>query len=129
MREVVRGAGLGGITTLGRIERDEIANPGIRTLESIAAALGVPVTQFFTDFHLRPIDYDEAEPWRRQMYDSLIGFLERRGRELAVAEEERGYLLDIDYRGAAKVANFNDDFWEAQLRIFRKHLKGRGEAT
>ena len=59
------------------------------------------------------------------MYESLKGFLERQSVELAIDDDERAYLMDLDYRGNTEHEGFNDDFWEAELRTYRKYLKGR----
>ena len=68
--------------------------------------------------------YDD-EAWRQRMYESLERFLERQSVELAIDADERAYLTDLDYRGNVQHEGFNDDFWEAELRTYRKYLKRR----
>lgn len=37
------------LNTISRLERDEYDNPGIKTLEALAAALGVPVADLLAE--------------------------------------------------------------------------------
>lgn len=112
--------------TLNKTHLNEIASAieyDVSLFWSGISGPGGEISEEHSDYQINPPDPEEMDEWHGQMYDSLKGFLERKSAELQLDEEDRAFLLDIDFRGNTKHPDFNDEFWEWLLRNYRKNLK------
>ena len=103
-------------TSVARIERDETTSPRLSTLKKIAEALNMSIVELIGGSV--KINKGNSDELRR----SLLRFIERRGVELAIDGNDRDFLFSLSVN--TSIVDHNDDWWEGQLRIFRKHQRG-----
>ena len=103
-------------TSISRIERDETTSPRLSTLKKIAGALNISVAELIGG------SVKSNKGNNDDLRRSLLLFIERRGVELAIDGNDRDFLFSLSVN--TSIVDHNDDWWEGQLRIFRKHQRG-----
>ena len=95
---------------LWQLEKDPKKHPSVQTLERLAKALGVPVTEFIED--------SEAQGHASATSPSgLADFVRHRGPALGVTKTDVEVMRNIHFRGAQPEA-FED--WELLFLFLRK---------
>ena len=119
LADLAKMLGLKSPNSIAKIERGQTALPHIDTLDKLSKALRTPVP---TLLGIPPVSADAPTETLLAMSSSLRTFLKANRSELAIDSKDEEYLRSLSVNISISTF-FKTEWWEGELRNYRKYLK------